>query len=313
MRGRIARVAGMLHGTMSSSHRALVPVRSTKEPRLARSLDTATPRSVVHVDKRGNVRSPARYRALQGLGYVSMASTAALPVLYGLLLGVPGAVLGMGLAGFFGVRIRHNLTLRRAGNLLVHGDTERAEAVLERLSRARLIQRQTRALAHQNLATCRVRHDDFEGALHHVRRARDLHRRSRGLYAAMAAYLEMHILIGLDRVQEARAMLDTLGPVPEGEYLRVTHWTAELHVCLAEGEHGLAEDELHERARKGLAMTVGSTLLGLTAWAYDHIGDADMSAHLLAEAFDRLADDRIEHMMPKLYAWMVTHRPEPAE
>lgn len=306
---------------------------------LARSLDEASSGALVYVDRQGHVRSPTRYRVFQGMSYVGLGAIAALPVFYGLLFGAVGAVAGMSFVAFSALRIRPSLAVQRAVRLSAHGMYEEAEALLDRVLTSRLAPRATRAAAYQGMAVCRGMSGDYESALRHVRHARERFPAVQSsLRFRMGSYLEIHLLVNLDRVAEARQRLDAVGPAPEGEYLRVAHWTAEMYVWLAEDAHArpaaagaaapelsspassassavsaLSDDEMHERARKALSMTAGSALLGLCAWVHTRRGDDDQAEHLLREAFDRMADERIERMMPRLHAWMVAHRPAPQE
>jgi len=53
--------------------------------------------------------------------------------------------------------------------------------------------------------------------------------------------------------------------VPEGDYLRLQHWGAELYVCLAEGEHRIDADALPPVRHRRAQITGAAALLGLTA------------------------------------------------
>ena len=293
---------------------------------LARSLDEASSGALVYVDRQGHVRSPTRYRVFQGMSYVGLGAIAALPVFYGLLFGPVGAVAGLGFVAFSALRIRPSLAVQRAVRLSAHGMYEEAEALLERVITSRLAPQATRAAAYQGLAVCRGMRGDYDSALRYVRYARERFPAVQSsVRFRMGSYLEVHLLVNLGRADEARQRLQAVGPVPEGEYLRVAHWTAEMYVWLGgdEGARALAgdarpalslsDDEVHERARKALSMTAGSALLGLCAWVHTQRGDDDQAEHLLREAFDRMVDERIERMMPRLHAWMVAHQPAPQE
>lgn len=291
---------------------AVVERRRVPRAVLARSLDGAASGMLVHVDRHGNVRSPTRYRVLQGLGYVGLGGILSLPFLYGALLGPAGALLGAGLTALSVLRVRPGVAVQRAVRLTVHGRFDEAEALLRGVVESRLAPRPTRAAAHHGLAVCRAMHGDYDAALGHARLAHQRWDRS-SVQAHMRSYLEINLLVNLGRPGEARAQLEAMGGVPAGEFLRVAHWMSELYVCLAEGDHELSDDELYERARKALAMTASSGLLGLCAWAYDRRGDRDQAEHLLAEAFDRLTDERVERMMPRIYSWMEENQPAPRD
>lgn len=142
--------------------------------------------------------------------------------------------------------------------------------------------------------------------LAHVESVLRRHGRARSVQARLARYSEVYLLVNVGRLDDARAKLEALGPIPEGEYYRITHWGAELYLALAEGAHAIDEDELHHRAKAALAITSAGPLLGLLAWAFDQQGDAEMSALLLDEARDRHPGRKLSGPMPLLEAWMET-------
>ena len=278
--------------------------------KLSRTLKDATSTSFVHVDRHGKVRSPARYHALNGLSWAATCVVGMSPVIYGLMFGAAGVVGGGLLVGFLGWRITHRIRLRRAALLLRGGRLDEAHELLTSLARTRFVARGTRALVEHNLAVYHTRRGEYETALLHWERARGLYRttRRRNIFAQVADYAETITLVNVGRVSDARERLAAKGAVPEGDYLRLQHWIAELYIMLAEGEHDLSDDELFARARVGLELTVGAPLLGLTGWAHHVSGDDDQAWHLLGEALDRAADHAgIEHTMPLLHVWMQEH------
>ncbi len=298
---------------MREREQALQPlVKTEKLPKMAlsRTLDGATSRSFLYVDRHGRVRSPTRYRALEVFGYVGLAGLAAVPVLYGAMFGVWGAAVGAGLAAFAGIRTRQAHRVQQAVRLIAYSRVEEASTILEDVLSSRILMRRVRATACHNLAICWAMRGEYERALVWVRRALDIRDSGwqRSLHARLAGYLQVTLLVDLDRVSSARLALDHLGPAPSGEYTQVSQWVSELYVAMGEGGCTLSEDEIYERARKGLAMTTGAPLLGLAAWALHNRGDDDLAAHLLSEAFDRLDTDRLEFMMPRLYEWMCAQR-----
>jgi tetratricopeptide (TPR) repeat protein len=289
---------------------ALVP-RSDRVPAvpLARSLQVASQRSFVHVDRRGQVRSPARLRVLQALDYTVIGAALALPVVYTWLFGPLFGVAGLAATATAVWRVSATRRLKRGANLLVHDRLDEAEAALAPVARRGRAPRRLRALAMQNLGACSARRGDHEVALERLREAIRLHGRSRSPLAASARYAEICTLVNLGRTGEARARLAERGPVPTGDYLRVLHWSSELLLALAEGRHTIDERELHERARVALGITSASALLGLLAGAHHHAGDPEQAWHLLGEALDRV-DIPLDRLMPALWAWMEAHRAE---
>lgn len=290
---------------------ALVKVEPVPKMVLARDLAASTPRSFVHVDRKGQVRSPARYKAIQALSYGSIAALlGGAAVLYGVVLGPIGVVVALGAGVLVGFNIRRVHGLQKAARLLLHDRVEEAQPILEGLAKKRLARR-IRALVEQNLAACHSRRGRFAEALEHERASIALHARSRRAdpLASSVQYAELLTLVNLDRAVEARALFAQRHPrVPDGDYLRVLHWAAELYICLAEGGHALAEDDLHERTRTALGITSAAALLGLLAWAHHHAGDLEQAWLCLREAEDRRPGVPIERTLPKLEAWIAMHR-----
>jgi tetratricopeptide (TPR) repeat protein len=294
-----------------SDDRGSLVARGDKVPAvpLARSLQTAPQRSFVHVDRKGQVRSPARLRALQALDYGLIGAAVALPVVYTVALGPLFGLAGLVATATAAWRVAATRRIKRGASLLVHDRLDEAEAALAPLLRRGRAPRRLRALAAQNLGACSARRGDHAAALDRQREAIRLHGRSRSPLAISVRYAEIYSLANLGRTGEARDRLAERGPAPAGDYLRVMHWGAELYLALAEGRHTLDEPELHERARVALGITSSSALLGLLAWAHHHAGDTDQAWHLLGEALDRV-DMPLDRVMPRLAAWMEDHRAE---
>jgi hypothetical protein len=281
---------------------------------LAESLEKAPPKSFVHVDAKGQVRSPSRYRMIQAISYGSAAAiVGGVTVVYGALLGIPGIALGIGLGAYVGWHVRRGLKLQQATRLLVHDRLDEAETLLKQVLHGWRVPRNVKALAEQNLAALEVRRANYDEALNHQRAAMALWARSRrkSLFARTVEYAEITTLVNLNRPGEARQRFEQKhGEVPEGDYLRLQHWVAELYVCLAEGEHRITADDLHDRAKAALGITGAAALLGLTSWAHWKLGDTDQAWHLLREAYDRMSGSAIDRALPRLYEWMEKHRAE---
>ncbi len=276
---------------------------------LARDLDSAAEGQWVHVDRKGRVRSVRRYRLLQATSGVGVVFVASIPVVYGLMLGPVGAAIGLGVTGMVGLRAWPVRRLRRSAELIENDRLDEAEQLLLKVARGRTVARQFKATAILNLGVIEVRRGNPEGALTFVRRASPLFGRGkrRPFTGRKADYFEAQVLATLGRTKEAQSVIAGCGDPPEGEYLRVVHWSVELYVCLCAGGHELTSDELHERALKGLSMTTGVGLIALSAWAHKQAGDDDQAEHLLTEARDRmtrLQQRRIRESMPALVTWL---------
>jgi hypothetical protein len=305
--------------------RALVPVETKDLVKaadpvpavvLARTLEEAQPRTFVHIDGRGQVRSPARYRAIELATYGAMGGlTMMITLVYGAALGLPGVAVGGAVAVWFGWLLRRGRLLQKATVLIAHDRLDEAENLLGQVARSWPRPKSARALIEQNLAAISARRGNFEEALAHQRTAMELYaksgRRGRSAMARLVEYSEITTLVNLGRVGEARQRLEErLKNPPRGNYLQLQAWVAELYVCLGEGEHRLDADALHERARAGLQITGAAALLGLCAWAHFHVGDTDQGGHLLGEALDRREGQLIERLLPRLHDWMEAHAAE---
>jgi hypothetical protein len=288
-------------------------VRQAPEMDLAPSLEKASSRSFVHIDGHGQVRSPARYRALNALSYGAAATLVTLvTVAYGALLGLPGVLLGLGLGGWIGWHVRRRMRIQDAVRHMVHDQLDEAETILKEILSSFRLPRRDRALAEQNLAGVYSRRGDYEEALRHQRIAMQLYAKasllgSRRPLVRVVEYAEVMTLVNLNRVGEARHRLERL-QMPQGDYLRVLHWAAEMYVGLCDNDHRLTIDELHERSRVALTMTGGAALLGLCAWANLFSRQEDEAWHLLREAYDRQTGMKLDKTMPHLWKWMEAHR-----
>jgi hypothetical protein len=272
---------------------------------LARNLEAASNRQVVHVDGKGRVRSPARFRAIQyGSSTVLGGVVAFATVLYAQMIGPAGAIVGVALGGWVAYLVSLSLGLRRGLRHFVADHVDEAADIYARVAHRPLVPRKVRALAEQNLASCRTMQGRHEEALQLFRSAAVRWGRSRKVFPMLARYGEVFALIHVGQVPEARSRWAAIGAAPDGDFLLVHHWGAELYLALAEGDHQLAHDELHRRARSALAITSAGGLLGLLGWAFARLGDRDMSCHLLSEALDRHPGARLSGGMPLLQKWL---------
>ncbi|HEX5060824.1 MAG TPA: hypothetical protein VFV99_15755, partial [Kofleriaceae bacterium] len=140
-------------------------------------------------------------------------------------------------------------------------------------------------------------------------------------------YTEINLLTALGRVKEARNLLESRGPVPTGEVLKLSHWIAQMHLWVTENapqpvgdmpfkdppkkkELEIDESELHDRMRKGLSMTAGADLLLLCAWCYAYRGEHDDARFAYRQSKEREGSHRLDVAMPKLAAWIDEYRKE---
>src|SRR3569623_381817 len=121
----------------------------------------------------------------------------------------------------------------------------------------------------------------------------------------------------LGRTKEARALLESRGPVPPGEVLKLSHWIAQMHLWVAEARatkpaetlfretetpNKLEIDalELHDRKPKGLSMSAGADVLVLCALCYDHRGVLEYAKSSYRLAKVREGSHRLDVSLPRL-------------
>jgi hypothetical protein len=189
----------------------LVPAAPPPTMQLATTLESAQPRAFVHVDDDGQVRSPARYRALQAVGYAVAGSVVAgVTGVYGALLGPPGVLIGLGLGAYLAWHVRRGRRLQEAVTLLAHDRLDEAEQALNEVRFSFRCPRPLKAIAEQNLGSIASRRGDYETALEHQRNALVLYARMRrkNPMRQLAEYSEEVTLVNLGRTGEARQRFD---------------------------------------------------------------------------------------------------------
>lgn len=296
--------------TGDDDERALIPRPRGGDVSLADDLASADRDQLVHVDARGQVRSPRRFHAINAAAYTVGGAASAWLVFLGIVGGPVTTAISLGFVGVFSSTIARVRRLNRAAQWMVEDRVEDAIPVLEGLAAARVPPRRAiRAFAEQHLGECHARRGRHAEALAHQRRA--LARwgaRRRAPMARACELAEIVTLVNLGRTDEARRLADERRPAaPEGDWLELLRSTSELYVAFAEGDHRLDDDELHARARTALAVSRAAALLALTAWAHHRRGDEDQAWHLLREALDRRAGLPIAQTMPRLHAWIEAH------
>lgn len=282
--------------------------------KLSASLAAAARDEFVYVGRRGEIRSPARYRAQRAVG-ISLAALAAVvgvglsfalsaPWLAGLYL----AVSGYGAAAWW-----MSERLKQGAALVAVDRLDEAEANLRPLTTSRLASKTIRALAWQNLAGVAVRRGRHAEGLEHVRRCDALLATARlarsGPWRWINVFSEVQLLAQLGRVEEARELLPRLIRAPDGEYFQVLRMNAELMLAFATGAPDELPGDLHPWTRQALSTTTAELALVLLAWAHRERGDHDMADHLLHEARDRLEPSLFARIYPKVWRWLSAQRP----
>ncbi len=282
-------------------------------PMIARDLDKAGKGQLVYVGRDGEVRDPSgvrnrQYAAYLAFGGITTAGVALAATSFPLL--IPFYVL---LGGRFLGTIRAVKRVNEASVALSNGDSVEGRALAEPVARAWWAPGRVRALAELRVAIADALDGKGELALEKVRKARGK-LSPRLVQHQFSYYTEINLLSALGRTKEARNLLDSRGPVPTGEVLKLSYWIAQMHLWVAEGEppkpEKLDEQELDDRRRKGLSMTAGRDLLLLCSWIYAQRGEHDDAQFSWRQAADREGSMRLEVAMPKLAEWMTAYRAE---
>jgi hypothetical protein len=289
---------------------ALVRRAATPPRVIARDLASATPTSIVHVDRLGQTRSPRRLKALRATFRVAVTVG---PVLHFYVLGAAAGVFGV-LAAFAttwlgSVKLGALDEIDRGARLAAHDRLDEAAVAFTAALARRPLQPRVRAIAELALAWCRARQGDHEAArtlfLAVIARVQG------NVHERIARYGLMITQINLGHTADARRQfVPRLAAVPRGDYLRLHHHTAELYLMLAEGELDLEPAELAARTRFALGLSSYAHLPALCAWAHHQRGDLDQARHLLREALSRPDVARISPTMPLLQRWIDDHADE---
>ncbi len=303
------------------------PETALARPMIASDLDKAGKGQLVYVGRDGEVKNPAQVRNRQIAQYlafggittagVALAATS-FPVLVPFYLALGGRFLGTVRA------VKH---VNEASVALSRGDAATGRELAERVARAWWAPTRVRALAELRIAIADALEGKGEAALDRVRRAR-AKLSPRLIQHQFSYYTEINLLTALGRTKEARNLLESRGPVPTGEVLKLSHWIAQMHLWVAEHapqpvdaaspfkdpprkrDLEIDEIELHDRMRKGLSMTAGADLLLLCAWCYAYRGEHDDAKFSYKQARDREGSHRLDVAMPALAKWIEEYRKE---
>lgn len=299
--------------TAASPARALaVPDSSTGNGSSSRALglsaasQDAPPRALVAIDRDGHVISPLRRYAGQAAAYGALGLLGTIGF-YTLAAGDP-LVMALSLVGTaawgHGILVTH--WLERSSALILRGDLDTAERLLQRCLRPPWGSEAVRAHAHLRLSSLYSRRGEH-------RMARDAAAVAVRLFGAeyppqpqfvqLARYQEIRALVSAGRQPDARLLFEDVSSVPVGDYLRAQHYVTELYVALADSRLPLLDAALWERCELALRTPSADALLGLCAWGYAQLGDIDTSRHLLQLARQR-SDEPLAQTMPLLHRWM---------
>ncbi len=275
-------------------------------PHVADSLETASLRSLVYIDRTGQVLPVRRARTRNALTWSLFgASWLAACGLFWMTLGPIGLAGAAIFTGLLGRLVANGSRLHRVFELVADERLDEAKRLAIQVAEDGRATGFARGQAHHLLAIITGSQGLHRTALEHISHAREHYPRhaEHELQLRLLAYTEINQLVELDRVKEARTKLDELGLAPASDYARLRHWTAELYVCFAEGRHPLDEEALHERARVGLSATPAVPLLALCGWAFRKLGDDDFADHLLRTAIERW-ESPVRNKFPRLDRWI---------
>jgi len=297
-------------------------------PMIATDLDKAGKGQLVYVGRDGEVKNPASVRNRQIAQYVAFGgittagvalAATSFPVLVPFYLLLGGRFLGTVRA------VKH---VNEASVALSRGDAATGRELAERVAKSWWAPTRVRALAELRIAIADALEGKGEAALDRVRRARGK-LSPRLIQHQFSYYTEINLLTALGRTKEARNLLETRGPVPPGEVLKLSHWIAQMHLWVAENapkpvdaampfkdpappkrDLEIDESELHDRFRKGLSMTAGADLLLLCSWCYAYRGEHEDAKFAYRESKDREGSHRLDVAMPALAKWIEEYKKE---
>ncbi|MFO0576775.1 MAG: tetratricopeptide repeat protein [Polyangia bacterium] len=307
--------------------------RTLPKLEMARSLEEAGPRALVYVDEKGRVQPPTRYRVALASRYAALSAVVlGGSMLYGQMF---GPLWGIGLllslsaliAGLLSREMFATRLLNQAVALCAHDRCDEAEVLLRRLLSRRKLPQRHRALGLHNLAVVASRRGEHLEALAYQRAAMRIYQQAwpQSPHYVACQYGEVMTLCNLGRLDEAAEHLRALPERPDGDYLLLKSWTADLYLRFCRGDGPPDAEALWERAERALKITSAVALLGLCSWAYTQgtgaSRDLDMAWHLLREAHGRLVESLEEspdnpslaRLLPPLWKWMVEHRAEAAK
>ena len=297
-----------------------------QRPMIATDLDKAGKGQLVYVGRDGEVKNPAAVQKRQVAAYVTFGGITAAGVALAATSFPVLVPFYLAIGGRFWSTVRAVKRVNEASVALSKGDAVTGRALAEPVAKAWWAPGRVRALAELRVAIADALEGQGERALERVRHAR-AKLSPRLIQHQFSYYTEVNLLIALGRTKEARNLLESRGPVPTGEVLKLSHWIAQMHLWVAENapqpldpshpfrtspkkELEIDDGELHDRMRKGLSMTAGADLLMLCAWCYAHKGEHEDARFSYRQAKDREGSQRLDIAMPKLAQWIEEYRKE---
>ena len=269
-------------------------------------------RALVALDRSGAVVPQLRryagraaaYGALSLLGSIFACSVAAADPLVMALSLVGTAAWGHGLL------VTH--WLEQSSALMLQGELDRAEVLLQRCLRPPWGSEGVRAHAHLRLWGVYSRRGEHLRALAESQAAIALFLDEyppQPQFVQLARYQQIRSLVSADRQADARLQLEELSQVPSGDYLRVQHFLTELYVALGDNRLPFLDGPLWERTQLAQQSQQGASLLGLCAWGFHKLGEDALAQSLLTQLQERPDAEPLEQMLPKLAQFVRSFAP----
>jgi len=270
--------------------------------RIADKLTSLQADQQVYIDRDGRVvdRKFRRRRYAVYFGGLGAACTIALVLnpAFGLVYtGVLGAMVAR--------RFRRAAQVERIPRLIRAQRFEEAEREL-----AALEQRGQRAFGAYGRCLIACHRGQLDAALAEARRCEGL-TRDRPRFQTLhwnAQFLLASLLLEQGLFGEGEAAVEAAMKAPDGEYYATLKLgLAVLRAFVTDQPESLgSDDELHDRVRVALRYNHDGMTVALLGWAYERRGDADMAAHMVAEAPARFlwGAELIERMHPRVWTWL---------
>lgn len=282
--------------------------------KLAGSLARAARDEFVYVGRRGEVRSPLRYKVQQGTALSLAIGAGVAGTALCFAIGAPWiSLVYLSALGYVGQVWWFSDRLKQGAALLANERIDEADRRLRALVDSRWTPRSLRALAWQNLSGVAARRGRHEQALQYSRNAGELLARLRltpvGPWRWINRFSEAQLLAQLGRLEEARRLRDSLQEAPDGEYFQILRINTDLLIAFMSDEPGQLPDDLFAWVKIALETTTAELALALLAWAHVVRGDEDMGLHLLSEARNRIDPRLFSVTYPKVYRWLQSAAP----
>lgn len=128
--------------------------------------------------------------------------------------------------------------------------------------------------------------------------------RSEGAARELLKLYMVKALLLSGRLVEARRTFEDVKLPPETDEVLVGFQLARTMFVLCDPSESVADEELHDWARKALAYSHTGVDLAALGWAFERRGDEDMAKLLATEALDRMHYPYLATWWPALQQWL---------